>query len=178
MWFSFLSATSRSEPTQLSPSLSLLLSQSVTCFPEGFCSVLDGTLPDARVLPALCLVAQAGSQQLGATCRQHRHVSEADTSRDKGYAFNMAKASLDAQATSPGAVATTRHAHHCLRRCALFREALDRVPRRCSGTPRGQPLVLPCWQAHGDQHWRQYRGATRNCQVHYRGNCGQEAACV
>ena len=29
--------------------------------------MLDGTLPDARVLPALRLVAQAGSQQLGAT---------------------------------------------------------------------------------------------------------------
>ena len=62
----------------------------------------------------------------------------------------MAKASLDAQATSPGAVATTRHAHHCLRRCALFREALDRVPRRCGGTPRpapcpfrvGRPVVI------------------------------------
>ena len=146
---------------------SFLLSQLVTCFClEGFCSVLDGTLPDARVLPALRLVAQAGSQQLGATCRQHRYVSEADTSREKGYAFNLAKASLDAQATSPGAVATTRPARHCLRGCALFREALDRVPRRCSGTPRGQPLVLPCWQARGDQHWRQDRGATRNCQVH------------
>ena len=57
-----------------------------TCFPEGFCSVLDGPLSDARVLPALRLVAQAGSQQLGATCRQHRYVSETDTSREKGYA--------------------------------------------------------------------------------------------
>ena len=98
---------------------------------------------------------------MGATCRQHRHVSEADTSREKGFAYNLAKASLDAQATSPGAVATTRPARHCLRGCALFREALDRVPRRCSGTPRGQPLVLPCWQARGDQHFRQDRGATK-----------------
>ena len=48
------------------------------------------------------------------------------------------------------------------------REALDRVTRRCVGTPRGQPLSFRVWQARGDQHWRQDRGATRNCQVHYR----------